>query len=308
MAENKERNAADAYNNVNTTIKATKRQDLSLGTPNNKQPTTQQNNKETQQSTDISGKLKRIYDILGSSSLGASATRKRMNEIRNTDINLYMELIELANDISNHYTAQHPITKGSIDFGEAENPKTLAERILTADKSVSVPGINLGFGGSKLQDTAINNYKTATNTILNNIQTYMPVDMVKALHTIQDYNMYEWRLYNIISNTAGNDAIKAQSYKRLEDYARMWKMCQDRINTSFMTNVELGFDFMSALLDNPPAEIQVPNGFNSIEHYNNFVKSGKSWYDANVKDIEQAKKTASAISDNVINEYNLVQQ
>lgn len=272
MAGNKERNAADAYNNVNTTIEATKatkanntvqantggKYRVDYGSANN--DTNTENIKE---------KEARMIEILGSSNLNSSQTIKRVQSLANStninDIDLYHELMALATDINDYYNGQH---NGFVNFlqrlgsamssGGTKSGEQIADRLVQTQRTLP-GGYIYGAGADNIQRSLIKNYKDF-KSIIPNINSLTPELMIDTLHKLQNYYKREYAVLKNIPNTASNAKAIASGKARLNEYSSAWKQCERVINEVFARDAMSVITFLESYLNNPPSTLDLPEG------------------------------------------------
>lgn len=271
MAGNKERNAADAYNNVNTTIKATKANNVTGQADTGKKYKVDYGSATNDTTTEnIKEKEARMIEILGSSNLNSSQTIKRVQSLANStnenDINLYHELMRLATDIDEYYNNQH---NGVVNFfqrlgnamssGGTKSGEQIADRLVQAQKTLP-GGFIYGVGTDNLQRSLQKNYSDFKSSILPNINSLTPKLMVDTLHKLQDYYKREYAILKNIPNTTQNANAIASSTARLNEYSSAWKQCERVINEIFAHDAMSIITFLEAYLNNPPSALDLPEG------------------------------------------------
>lgn len=263
MAESKERNAADAYNNVSTFANNTK---SSTDNINPGKAYSVDYGSAVNEITDKNVKEKeaRMFQILGSRNLSQSQTIKRIQALADSDnandIALYHELMRLATDIDNYYNNQH---NGFVNFFQriggaltrtTKNGEQVADRVVQTQRTLP-GGFIYGAGTDNIQRKLLQNYKDFKSNILPNVRNLTPEAMIETLHKIQEYYKEEYNMLMYISNTPANTSAITASKIRLSEYANIWNECGNVMNNVFANDAMKFTNLIEAYLNNPPTTI-----------------------------------------------------
>lgn len=185
----------------------------------------------------IKKKEDRMWNIIGSHSIGANDTGARIRQIAKEDPQLYAELMQLSTDIQNYYKNQHgnfynfwKRAGQELDVGAANSSWNMATRILSQKNNIGQHAYLYGLGDDTVQQNATNNSANFSRSVLAAIDNCQPGQLVDILHKIKKYYDYEVKVFESLPDTTANQNALNASLARIYDYISAWQKCQTKIN------------------------------------------------------------------------------
>lgn len=180
----------------------------------------------------ITAKEKEMIDILGSASLGQTATQKRVQQIAQQNPAQYQKLLQLASDIDAYHSKNDGFWKtwsGIGDFiGAAGDNASIARRVMRSTNESPYTLIhNMPQYNSPVQQTARKNIAQFNKNTFGNIDTQDPAQLLEVLRSIKQ--AYEYEVQNIIALPDGSRKLYDESSKRANDYLLSWKRATDNL-------------------------------------------------------------------------------